>query len=45
MRYELGRWSKENPDEDECSGVVAWYIEQGSIEEVDVSGPTAVSVP
>lgn len=37
-------WFEEDPDEDECSGIVAWYIEQGSIDEVDVSGLTVVSV-
>lgn len=37
-------WFSEDPEDDECTGVVAWHIVQGEIEGVDVSGLTAVSV-
>jgi hypothetical protein len=34
----------EDADQDECTGVVAWQIEQGVIEGVDVTGLTVISV-
>jgi len=37
-------WFEEDPDENECTGIVAWYVEQGVIDRVDVSGLTTVSV-
>jgi len=37
-------WFVEDADEDECTGVIAWQIEQGAIDGVDVSGMAAVSV-
>jgi hypothetical protein len=36
-------WFEQDPDENECTGIVAWYVEQGQIEGVDVSGLTTVS--
>src|SRR5207248_983997 len=37
-------WFEQNPDENKCTGVVAWYVEQGQIDNVDVSGLVTVSV-
>ena len=37
-------WFVKNPDEDECTGIVGWQIEQGTIEGVDVSGLGVASV-
>jgi hypothetical protein len=37
-------WFDEEPDEDACTGLIAWQIEQGEIDGVDVSGLSAVSV-
>ena len=37
-------WFHEPPDEDECTGLVAWHVEWGRIDAVDVSGLTTVSV-
>jgi hypothetical protein len=37
-------WFEQDPDENECTGIVAWYVEQGQIDGVDVSGLTTVSV-
>jgi hypothetical protein len=37
-------WIGNSPDEDECTGAVAWDIEEGSIDGVDVTGRRAVSV-
>lgn len=37
-------WFVEDADDAECTGVIAWQIEQGTIDGVDVSGLTAVSV-
>ena len=37
-------WLGEEADEQECAGVLAWQIERGSIDGVDVSGLTVVSV-
>jgi hypothetical protein len=37
-------WLGGDPDEGECTGVFAWEVEQGAIDEIDVSGLRAVSV-
>ena len=37
-------WFEEDPDDNECTGIVAWYVEQGIINRVDVSGLITVSV-
>jgi hypothetical protein len=37
-------WFVEDPDEDECTGVIAWQIEHGAIDGVDVTGLTVVSI-
>lgn len=37
-------WFDEDPDEAECTGLVAWRIENGEIDGVDVSGRSVVSV-
>jgi hypothetical protein len=37
-------WFGQDADEGECTGIVAWQIEQGEIDGVDVSGLTAVSI-
>jgi hypothetical protein len=37
-------WFQEEPDEDECTGLIAWYVEVGQVDGVDVSGLTTVSV-
>ena len=37
-------WFEQDPDENECTGMVAWYVEQGEIDGVDVSGLSVVSV-
>jgi hypothetical protein len=37
-------WFEEEPDEAECTGLIAWYIESGQVDGVDVSGLTTVSV-
>lgn len=37
-------WMGNNPDGGECTGVFAWEIDQGSIDNVDVSGLRIVSV-
>jgi hypothetical protein len=37
-------WFEEDPDEAECSGVVAWQIEQGTVDAVEVSGLHTASV-
>jgi len=37
-------WFVQDADDDECTGVIAWQIEQGDIDGVDVSGLTAISV-
>ncbi len=37
-------WFDSSPDEDECTGVVAWQIENGEIDGVDVTGLSVVSV-
>jgi hypothetical protein len=37
-------WFDQGPDEDERTGVVAWQIENGEIDGVDVTGLSVVSV-
>jgi hypothetical protein len=37
-------WFEQDPDEGECTGVVAWQIENGEIDGVDVTGLSVVSV-
>jgi len=37
-------WFEENPDEDECTGLIAWSVERGTINGFDVSGLNAVSL-
>jgi hypothetical protein len=37
-------WFQQAPSEGECTGLMAWQIEQGEIDGVDVSGLSAVSV-
>jgi len=37
-------WFEQDPNEDECNGVVAWQIENGEIDGVDVTGLSVVSV-
>ena len=37
-------WFEQDPNEDECTGVVAWQIENGEIDGVDVTGLSVVSV-
>jgi hypothetical protein len=37
-------WLDEDPEEDSCTGLVAWYIEKGEIDGADVSNLTVVSV-
>ena len=37
-------WFDRDPNEDECTGVVAWQIETGEIDDVDVTGLSVVSV-
>lgn len=37
-------WFGGDADEAECTGIIAWQIEQGTIDGVDVAGLTAVSV-
>ena len=37
-------WFDQDPDEDECTGVVAWQIENGEIDDVGVTGLSVVSV-
>ena len=37
-------WIGKNPDDGECTGAVAWDIEAGSIDGVDVTGRRVVSV-
>jgi hypothetical protein len=37
-------WFEQNPDDSECTGMVAWYVERGQINGVDVSGLSTVSV-
>lgn len=37
-------WFEEHPEDDECTGLIAWQVEAGTIGDVDVSGLTTVSV-
>lgn len=37
-------WFDDLPDEDECTGLIAWQIENGEIEGIDVTGSAVVSV-
>lgn len=37
-------WLDEEPDEQGCTGLVAWYVEKGAIGDVDVSNRTVVSL-
>jgi hypothetical protein len=37
-------WVGRAPDEDACTGVFAWVIEEGTIAKVDVAGRTVVSI-
>jgi hypothetical protein len=37
-------WFEQDPDEDECTGLIAWQIEHGTINGFDVSGRTVVSL-
>lgn len=37
-------WFEESPDEDECTGLVAWLVDQGQIGGVDVSGLASASL-
>lgn len=37
-------WLAEEPDETSCTGLIAWYIEKGQVDGVDVSGRTVVSI-
>ena len=37
-------WFDETPDDDECTGIIAWQIENGEIDGVDVTGVSVVSV-
>jgi hypothetical protein len=37
-------WLDEEPDESSCTGLIAWYVESGEIDGVDVSGLTVTSL-
>jgi hypothetical protein len=37
-------WFEQDPDEDECTGLIAWQIEQGVVNGFDVSGLAVVSL-
>jgi hypothetical protein len=37
-------WFDNDPTDDECTGVVAWQVENGEIDDVDVTGLSVVSV-
>ncbi|HZV73699.1 MAG TPA: DUF1326 domain-containing protein [Conexibacter sp.] len=37
-------WFEQSPDDDECTGLIAWHVERGTINGFDVSGLTAVSM-
>lgn len=37
-------WFEQDPDEDECTGLIAWQIERGVVNGFDVSGLTVVSL-
>lgn len=37
-------WFEQDPDDDECTGLIAWHIERGAINGYDVSGLSVVSL-
>jgi hypothetical protein len=37
-------WFDDDPDDDECTGLVAWQVENGEVDGVDVTGLSVVSV-
>lgn len=37
-------WFDEGPHDNECTGLIAWHVDKGTINEVDVSNLTVVSV-
>jgi hypothetical protein len=37
-------WFEQEPDDDECTGLIAWQIERGTINGFDVAGLTVVSL-
>ena len=37
-------WFEEEPEDDECTGLIAWHVDAGEVDGVDVSGLTTVSV-
>ncbi len=37
-------WFEQEPDEDECTGLIAWHVERGTINGFDVSGLSVVSL-
>ena len=37
-------WFEESPDEDSCTGLIAWHVDKGVIDDLDVSNLTVVSV-
>ncbi|MDO8185477.1 DUF1326 domain-containing protein [Conexibacter sp. JD483] len=37
-------WFEQNPEDDECTGLIAWQIERGTINGFDVAGRTVVSL-
>jgi hypothetical protein len=37
-------WFEQEPDEDECTGLIAWQIERGDVNGFDVSGLSVVSL-
>lgn len=37
-------WFDDAPDEAHCTGLVAWYVDRGAIQDVDVSGLVVVSI-
>jgi hypothetical protein len=37
-------WFQQDPDEDECTGLIAWQVEEGTINGFDVSGLAIVSL-
>jgi hypothetical protein len=37
-------WFDDEPDDGECTGMLAWHVDQGEVDGVDVSGLTTVSI-
>ena len=37
-------WFDDDPDEAHCTGLIAWYVDRGTVEGVDVGGLVVVSV-